>query len=194
MTPPLAKPFVAPAPFLFGAYPVDNSPLSEVVRIYGAICVSVVAFLIIVSIILLFGVINYRIAFLQWRAIFIQFYFFFACGFFSGYLSQSGDSDPVLENYIQCIGSHPRIDPPPCEKDPGAGRVTFFATYLVIFLFPVVISLVVTLTNPHVFGWWKELILKRKMYRDVSELDSNSTTNREQRSTNPNFTTNQEDI
>ena len=164
------KLLLSPSPFLFAAFPFYIPPLDDILRVYGAICTCIVALFVILSIMFVFGI-NYRIIFLQWRAIFIQFYFLFTCGIFLWFYLGS-ESDKVIQNYIECVGSHPRIDPPPCQRNPSEGRIMFLLTFLIIFLFPVVISIVVTFTNPLVSGWWKELIFKRKIVRNMSDLDS----------------------
>ena len=158
------------ASFTFAAFPFRNSPLNSVFRVYGAICTCIVALFVVLSIILVLGI-NYRIAFLQWRAMFIQFYFLIGCGIYIWYYLGS-DPDRVIQNYIKCVGSHPRIDPPPCQRNPSEGRILIFFTYLVTFLFPVLVSFVVTFTNPLVSDWWKELIFKRKIVRSMSSLDT----------------------
>ena len=113
----------------------------------------------------------YRIAFLQWRAMFIQFYFLIACGILLWFFLGSGP-DRVIREYIECVGSHPRIDPPPCQRNPSEDEILVFLSFLVIFLFPVVISIVVFWTNRLVFGWWKEFVFKRKIVRNMSDLET----------------------
>ena len=159
-----------PSPFLVVPFPFRrDTSLDDIFRVYGTICICTVTLFIVLSIILVFGI-SYQIAFLQWRAMFIQFYFLITCGIFFWYYVGS-DPDRVIPNYIECVGSHPRIDPPPCQRNPTGGRIMNLLTYLATFLFPVIISFVVTFTNPLVSGWWKELIFKRKIVRSMSTLE-----------------------
>ena len=163
------KLYLAPAPFTFAAFGVN--PFRDVFRIYSFICVSVVVLFFLLSIVTLLKI-NYRIALFQWRGLFIQVYFLIVYGFFIWFLLIGDHGDDSLFNYIECVGSHPRIDPPPCHRNLSEGRILLFLSFLVIFLFPVVVSFVVFWTNPLVFEWWKELIFRHKAIRSAAELDS----------------------
>ena len=162
------KLYLVPVPFAFAAFGVN--PFKDVFRIYTFICLSLIVLFFLFSVGILLKI-NYRIALLQWRGLFIQVYFLIVYGFFVWFFLNT-DGDQSLLNYIECVGSHPRIDPPPCQRNPSEGRIMYFLSFLVIFLFPVVISIVVFWTNPLVFGWWKELIFRHKAIRSASELDS----------------------
>ena len=163
------KLYLAPTPFTFTAFGVN--PFSDVFRIYTFICVSVVVLFVFFSIVTLLKI-DHRIAFLQWRGLFIQVYYLITFGFFIWFLLIGDEGDPSLLNYIECVGSHPQIDPPPCQQNPSEGRIMYFLSFLIIFLFPVVISIVIFWTNPLVFEWWKELIFRHKAIQGASELDS----------------------
>ena len=64
---------------------------------------------------------------------------------------------PNLRDYIDCVGSHPQISPPPCEKE--IYRPFFYMYYCVFVVFLVIILLLVTLwTNDLVIHWWRDFI------------------------------------
>ena len=160
--------YVAPLVFVSAAAPTRD-PLYQVYRVYGAILTSFVTFLFICSTTMVL-LVNFRIFYLQWRGLFVQLYFFVAYGFFL-WLYVINDFDTSVFDYIGCVASHPRFDPPPCEKEPDVGRIMYLFTLLEIYLFPIIICSVIFLTDQRVYYWWKELFFNRRIIRNLAELD-----------------------
>ena len=170
---PSDKRYLLPLPILFAAASLED-PLYNVVRITAIVLTSLTTLIFLVSILLILNI-NFRIFLVQWRALFVQTYFFLHFGFLIWFYLIL-DIDLVVADHIVCVASHPRQVPAPCTREPYLPtQILLFLVFSEIFLFPIVIGSVAFFTNSHVYTWWKELIFKKRMVFDSSDLPFAST-------------------
>ena len=162
---------VLPLVFIFVSYP--QNIFLDVVR--GTL--SVLLSIMLLTILLSTGFIlkmNWRIFSHQWRGLFSQMYLgdvvYIGTWFHVSYKINSTN----VADYVECVGSSPREDPPPCTRSTSGGALVAFNLFLFYF-FPLMMSVVFYFTNSFVLIWWKELIFYHHLIRSQQEIERTPT-------------------
>ena len=161
---------VYPNPIVFAAFPFED-PLREVDRTFEIVCISLITLFSVTTDLLIFRI-NYRLLLFQWRGVFVQCYLLVQFAF-TIWILYFQEADFTIGEYVYCVTSNPRSDPPPCTRTFQSDSVLVCFILFLIYLFPVTVNLVVYFSNGHVIKWWKELIFNHRVVRDLTDLDHN---------------------